>query len=145
MISPLYPGHTIRPYYAHGIIMIFFLGFYLGLLFGVGALVALTCAMVLFRGKFRLMVGMGGGFFGLATWFSILLNYKDKYEQLVAYLAQYLGKNWAVFLTDSTICSIGSILFVLSLTATHRGAKTLVATVRGGGKKKEESTPPAEV
>ncbi|MCA9778267.1 MAG: hypothetical protein KC800_16185 [Candidatus Eremiobacteraeota bacterium] len=142
MITVSHTPSALRPSYAHGIVAVFLLGFYLGLLFGVGAFAAWIMATRFFRGKFRLLVGFGGGFFGLATWFSVMLNHKDQYERVVAFLAQYLSQNWAVFLTDSFICSLGAMLFVGTLGATHRSTKKMVRML--GRKVKGSKDKPAD-
>lgn len=132
MITASHTPSALRPSHAHGIVAVFLLGFYLGLLFGVGAFAAWIMATRFFRGKFRLLVGFGGGFFGLATWFSVMLNHKEQYERVVAFLAQYLSQNWAAFLTDSFICSLGAMLFVGTLGATHQSTKKMVRMLGRG-------------
>jgi hypothetical protein len=131
----------INPIRAMGIASVFFLGFYIGVLFFVGAFAATIVAMTYFRGKFKLMVGFGGGFFGLASWFTVLLNHKEQYDRFLAFLARFLSENWAVFVCDSLICSLGAVLFVTALAATHRSSKQLVVMLRTrvSGSKKTDS------
>ena len=115
MVAAPQPVRAVDPIYILGAFSFLWMGFYVGLLFGVGSMIALMAAGTFFRGKFRLLVGFGGGFFGLAAWFNILLNYKDQYEQVVAFFARFMTENWAHFVCDSFLCSIGAILFVATI------------------------------
>lgn len=122
MVAAPQPVRAVDPIYILGAFSFLWMGFYVGLLFGVGSMIALMAAGTFFRGKFRLLVGFGGGFFGLAAWFNILLNYKDQYEQVVAFFARFMTENWAHFVCDSFLCSIGAILFVATLGGTKKGS-----------------------
>ena len=126
MITASHTPPALRLSYVYGLVAVYLLGFYLGLLFGVGAFAAWLIGTRFFRGKFRLLIGFGGGFFGLATWFSVMLNHKEQYERVVAFLAQYLSQNWAAFLTDGVICSAGAILFVSAVGLSHKSTKKMV-------------------
>jgi hypothetical protein len=139
-------SHTppaLRPSYLYGLVAVYLLGFYLGLLFGVGAFAAWLLGTRFFRGKFRLLTGLGGGFFGLATWFSVMLNHKEQYERVVAFLAQYFSQNWAAFLVDSFICSAGAMLFVGAIGISHKSTKKMVRllgrSLKGSPKEKDEN------
>jgi hypothetical protein len=147
MLAFAQPIRTIRPYHAFGIFLFFFLGFYLGLLFVVGAMAALVVAVPLFRGKSRLLMAMGGGFSGLAAWITVLLNHKEQYERVIAFLAQHLSKNWAVFMTDSFICILGAMIFIGVMAGTRGTAKRMVAAIsgRGKGSTEDESVEPESV
>lgn len=133
MLAPVQASRALRPLLAISIISTIVLGFYLGLLFFLGFMAALVLAIFFFKGKFRLMVGFGGGFSGLATWFTVMLNHKEQYDRVVAFLAQYLSENWAAFLCDATLCSFGALVFVSALGGTHRGTKKMVSMLRSRG------------
>ena len=139
MFAFSHPIRTVQPHHAFGILLFFFLGFYLGLLFVIGAMAALAIAIPLFTGKSRLVLGLGGGFSGLAAWFTVMLNHKEQYERVIAFLVQHISKNWAVFLTDSFICVLGALIFVALMAATRGTAKRLVAVVTRRGRDKENS------
>ena len=141
MITASHTPPALRLSYVYGLVAVYLLGFYLGLLFAVGAFAAWLIGTRFFRGKFRLLTGFGGGFFGLATWFSVMLNHKEQYERVVGFLAQYLSQNWAAFLTDSVICSAGAMLFVGAIGISHKSTKKAVRLLgrrlKGSPKKAE--------
>jgi hypothetical protein len=139
MLAISHPIRTVHPYQVYGILLFFFLGFYLGLLFVIGAIAALVIAIPLFTGKSRLVLGLGGGFSGLAAWFTVMLNHKEQYERVIAFLAQHISKNWAVFITDSLICVLGALIFVALMAGTRGAARRLVAVVRRRGRDEEKS------
>ena len=122
MVAAPQPVRALDPIYVLGAFSFLWMGFYVGLLFGVGSMIALIAAGTFFRGKFRLLVGFGGGFFGLAAWFNILLIYKEQYDQVIAYFARFMTENWAHFVCDSFLCSVGAVLFVATLGGTKTGS-----------------------
>ncbi len=133
----------VQPSYAYGIIALFLFGFYLGWLFGVGTLAAFIVARRFFRGRFRWLMSLGGGFSGLATWITVLMNHREKYDRVIAFLAEHLGKNGAFLLTDSVICTVGALFFVGSLgytrRTTGRAFKMMMGGLRGSSKKTERA------
>lgn len=123
MLAPTQPIRPSAPVALLGFLSFFTMGFYLGLLFAVGALASTIVAGVFFKGKLRWLLGFGGGFFGLAGWFNLLMNYKDQYERVVAFVAQFVSENWAYFVCDSVICCAGALVFVSALGFAHKGTK----------------------
>ena len=135
MLAATKPINASRPIYTLGLLGFFVLGFYLGLLFGVGAFAALMVGFTLFKGKFRLLVSLGGGFTGLAAWITVLLNHRDEYEQVIAFFARFLAQNWATFVVDAGICTLGSLAFVTLIAGTRKTTKQAIHLVARRGSK----------
>ncbi len=148
MVAAPQPVRALDPICILGAFSFLWMGFYVGLLFGVGSMVALMAAGTFFRGKFRLLVGFGGGFFGLAAWFNILLNYKEQYEQVVAFFTRFMTENWAHFVCDGVLCSVGAVLFVATLGGTKKGTKKVASMILSPlrrSKKAEQSEETPEI
>lgn len=106
-----------------------FLPLYLPALFLVGALTAAILGAILLRWRLRLATAVGGGFSGLAAWFTVLVNHREQYEWLVNLLCRFLSKNWAAVVIDFLICATGASLFVAALALSQWSARTLKTKV----------------
>ena len=144
MLAITQASRALRPQFVYGIAFFFLLGFYLGYLFVLGTLAALILTVPFFRGKFRFLVAMAGGFSGLAAWITVLLNHREHYDRVVLFLCKYLAKNWAVLLTDSSICVFGSLVLVGSLVGTRKSASKMVAMVTGRASRGSQKEPEEE-
>ena len=143
MIAVSQPTRTSPTVWPLWLLSAFFLPVYLVVLFLVGAITSTIQGMILLKAKFRLTLFLGGGFSGLAAWFTVMLNHRSQYDWVVSFLCRFMTENWAKFATDSFLCWLGATTFMVVIVLTKRTTSTLIAKVRGK-KSESEKTPDGE-